>query len=516
MSITKAAGIITLGFALSRILGYLRLKALSFVFGANIYTDAYVAAFRVPDLLYFLLGGGALSAAFIPVYTGLLQRNDRQQARELAWTVAVALLGSALIGIALLELFMPLFVKLVFPSFDPVRQRLTVYYSRLLAPMVLLTVLSGISTGICQSHKLFAYPAFAYIFYNIPVILATFLFGKTYGIPALCGAVLVGSFLLFAAQTPVLVQEKLLRPAINWFNVHARKVLKLFLPAMLGIAVSQVNLFLVPVIFATRLEQGVVTDVEYATRLILLPLGIFGMALSQAIFPFLSEQAENSRERFSGMLARGVVATFFFSLPSLVFIAILSQPLVTLLFAGGAMTPRHLAATAEILAFFSLGFPPLFALQVTVRGFHARQDTTTPLWTGLISLGIHFAAASLLIEHFSHRGIALASSIAQWANFLIHFAWLKRKQILHFESDGWKEMAKIAGISLLAGTGLWIGKGKLPGLASFSPYTVFPSVLLLTVLFSLLYLLGGYKLKVRELHSVIAIVAQKKRSHKAS
>lgn len=470
--IARATSLITLAFALSRVLGYVRLKAMAFVFGATPETDAYTAAFTAPDLFYFLLGGGALSAAFIPVFNALWIRERKAEAAQTALSVAFVLAGGAVIAVLLIEALTPAFVRLLFPGFAGTeRFEMCVRFTRALSPMLVFTVLSGVCTGILHSMKRFGPPAFAFLLYNLPIIAATFLLGPGMGAMGMVVGVLIGAAMLVLVQAPAVLARlrwEMPRPLLNQ---PTREILRLFLPAMGGLAVSQVNLFIVPQRFATFLPEGVVTDVTYATRVILLPLGIFGMALSSAIFPFLAQSlTEGKQDDYRRMLTKGIRASFFFSLPSMVFLFLFAEPIMVFLFVGGEFGTDDARIAGDLLRGFSFGLVGSLASQVVIRGFHARKDTKTPLYTGLFALAANILLCLLLLRPLEHNGVAIALSLSQLLALLLQLLLIfQRKELAGFLAALLPSVAKMllaalcaAGVTVLLSA--WIPvEGTLPG-----------------------------------------------------
>lgn len=460
--IARAASLITLAFALSRVLGYVRLKAMAFVFGATPETDAYTAAFSVPDLFYFLLGGGALSAAFIPVFNALWIRGRKVEAAQTAFSVACVLVGGAVVAVGLIEAFTPAFVRLLFPGFAGTeRFEMCVRFTRALAPMLIFTVLSGVCTGILHSMKRFGPPAFAFLLYNLPIIAATFLLGPGMGAIGMVVGVLFGAAMLVFVQAPAVLKSLAWHFPRPLLNQPAREILRLFLPAMGGLAVSQVNLFIVPQRFATFLSEGMVTDVTYATRVILLPLGIFGMALSSAIFPFLSQSlTEGKQDDYRRVLAKGIRASFFFSLPSMAFLFLFAEPIMIFLFVGGEFGGEDARIAGDLLRGLSFGLVGMLASQVVIRGFHARKETKTPLYTGLFALGVNILLCLILLPRFEHHGVAIALSVSQLLALLLQLMLIfQRKELPGFLATLLPSLAKMllaalfaAGLALLLST----------------------------------------------------------------
>jgi putative peptidoglycan lipid II flippase len=420
--IAKSSAIIMFGYSFSRILGYLRLKALAYVFGSNYQTDAYVAVHNIIDILYLLLAGGALSAAFIPVFTEYLVKEKKEEAYSVASSIANILIIASLAGILIWEFFTPFFVKIVAPGFDEKTNLLCSYLTRITLPMVIFTVLSALLSGILNSYQHFTAPSLAFIFYNIPIIIFTFFLGPKIGIVSVPYGVLLGSFLLVAIQVPFLIKKGVkYKFILDYKSEGVRKIIKLFIPAMLGLSLSQINLILIPQFFASYFSDGVITYLNYANRIIMLPFGIFAVAISTAVFPTLSREIQENRKKdFQRTLSRAISSTFFFSLPSTFGLIILSNEIIKLLYWGGEFSLKDVKETGEILAFFSIGLFALSAIQVLTRGFYSQQDTSTPVKVGFVSLFINLGLCySLGKSSLKENGLPLATSLTSLFNMSV-------------------------------------------------------------------------------------------------
>ncbi len=425
-----SAAIITLSFSASRVLGYVRLKALAYVFGSTYQTDAYISSFNVIDFLYFLLAGGALSAAFIPVFTEYINRDEKEEGWRVASNVFCVLFAATLIGITLWGIFTPAFVRFMVKGYDEKTTQLCIYLTRCLLPMVIFTVMSALASAVLNAYKVFGAPAYAYVFYNIPITVATLVLGPRLGIVGLVYGVLLGAAGLVFIQIPALLKLGMkLTMNFSLKDPSLRLMIKLFIPAMLGLSISQFNLIFIPQFFASHFSHGVVTYFNYANRIIMLPYGIFAMAVSTVVFPTLSDMVHQKEpEKFRDMLARGISAMFFFSFFSTAVLVVLREPVIELLYLGGEFGKSDVHSTANILMSYAAGLFALSTLQVVTRGFYAHQDTATPVKVGFISLGINIVIAAILMKTpLAYEGIPLATSAALVFNVLVLLFLLRRK-----------------------------------------------------------------------------------------
>lgn len=378
------------GMIVSRILGYARYKVIFYYFGRGYETDAFFGAFAVPDLLYILASGGAMTAAFIPLYSEFLEKKQTENAYRLVSGIInfTFIVVGLFVGLGIV--FAPVLVSIVVPGFnaDPKTFTLCVAIVRIIFPMVILTSMSAICNGVLQSHDHFLTPAVAWSLHNIGIISAAIIFHKTLGISGLAYGVLAGAFSMVALQLPVILKKGVrYLPKSGPADPGVRKVLTLFLPAMFGLSISQMNLFILPMMFGSFMGEGAVSALQGAVRLLLLPLGIFGNAISMAIFPTLSRQVGGDRMNdFRDTLARGVNMTLVFSIPSMVIFFMLGVSITRVLFGGGQFTVADCNATAVALFYYAIGLPGHTAVQVVSRGYYSMKDTRTPFVVGLLSV----------------------------------------------------------------------------------------------------------------------------------
>lgn len=432
-TVVAGAGIMMGAALLSRVLGYARDRTISHIFGASGHTDAYWAAFNVPDILYYLLAGGALSAAFIPIFTRYLHQERREEAWQMANTLLTGLLICVGIGVVLIMLFARQLLWVAVPGWTrehPERVDECVIYVRIMAPMVFLTVTSALATGILQSFMHFSTPAAAWWMYNIGIIGgAVFLTGR-FGIVGLCIGVLVGAFLMVAVQWPRLMKAGMrYRPRLDLGHPGVREFVAKFLPVMLGLAASQIGLLWLPAFFGSYFGGGAITDLRYANRLVILPLGVFGISISTAVFPALAAQvAAGASDEFKRTLSGSLRAILFFSVPCSVGLSVLSVPIVHLLWQGGAYSEQDAAATAFALMWYGPALLGLAAMQVMNRGFYSMQDVTTPPLVGLLYLAINVGLCVALIRTpMRYGGVALASSLSALVGMIVLMALLRRR-----------------------------------------------------------------------------------------
>ncbi len=426
MTVGRAA--LTVGglTGLSRIAGFGRDLLIAAALGAGPVADAFFVSLKLANFLRRLFAEGAFAAAFVPLYARLRAQDGAITAGRFAGE-ALAALALVLAGVTVLgELLMPWLVRGLATGFAPGSQQydLAVELGRITFPYLFLISLAALFASVLQAGQRFAAAALAPVLLNlvlIVILLATRATGEAAAHALAWGVLVAGVLQLawvaaaarYAGLAPLLEPPRL--------SPEVRRLGRLIGPGMLGIGVLQLNL-LVASWFATHLPAGTVSYLFYADRLVQLPLGIVGVALGTALLPALSRKARQgmvSRDVLNRALELGLLL----GLPAAVGLAMLAQPIVTVLFERGAFGPAASLATAQVLAALALGLPAQVLAKVVAPGFFAFEDTATPVRVAVLALGVNLAASLLLVPVLGHVGLALALSLASWAN-LAGLAWL--------------------------------------------------------------------------------------------
>ncbi len=433
--IARAASLVMVLFVISRVLGLIREVVIGAQFGAGAQLDAYLAAFRLPDLLFVLVAGGALASAFIPTFSERLAHKDDAGAWDLAAKVA-NLLVLALTAFAILAALFaqPLVEYVIAPGFSSEQQELTVGLMRWMLVSTIIFGLSGLVMGILNSFQHFLLPALAPVFYNLAIILAALLLAPVMGVQALVVGVVVGSLLHLLIQVPGLIHyHGRWSPSVSIEDPGVREVLRLMGPRVLGLAVVQIN-FMVNVFLASNLVEGSISALNYAWLIMLLPQGIFAQAIATVAFPTFSTQAALGQRKAMQETLGGILALLLFlTIPASVLLYLLRFPVISLLLERGAFDARATEMTAYALAFFAIGLVGHAVVEITARGFYALKDTLTPVSIGIGAMVVNVGLSLLLIRPMAHGGLALANSVATLAEMVI-LLWLLRGKL-----GGWKE-----------------------------------------------------------------------------
>ncbi len=431
-SVTKAAGQISIATTLSRILGFIRDVILAKIFGATGMTDAFFVAYRIPNLLRELFAEGAVSAGFVPVFTEYLTKESREEAKKLAGVVFAFLL-SVLIVICLLGiLFAPFIASVLARGFmdDSEKFQLTITLIRTMFPFLVFISLAALAMGILNSFRSFFIPAFAPAFFNLAIIASALFLAPKLHVPILAIGVgiTIGGALQYGVQIIALAKKRFnLKPIFSFSHPGFKRILILVLPVVAAIGATQINV-LVSNIFATYLPEGSATYLYYGIRLVLFPIGIFGVAMAMAVLPSMSEQAAKGdlnalRDTFSFSLR----LVFFMSIPAMAGLIALSGPIINLLYQRGEFTYEATTGTVQALLFYSSGLWAFVGSKVVRTPFYSMQDTKTPLKAAIISVAVNIVFSFILIGPLKHAGLAFALSIASGVNFIILFFLLRAK-----------------------------------------------------------------------------------------
>jgi putative peptidoglycan lipid II flippase len=434
----KNASIVGAGTLLSRIAGLVRDQVTAFYFGAGPVADAFFVAFRIPNLLRRLLAEGALTPAFVPVFTERLLNLGKDSARELfkgVWSLMILVLGAiTILGI----IFAPAIVTLIAPGFvsNPEQFQLTVLLTRILFPYILLITLTALAMGVLNSLGRFNIPALGPVFLNICMIIGAIIISPHLKTPILGLALgaLLGGICQLAIQLPGIIRAGIsLGFTLKFKDPDILRVLKLMAPTALGAAAYQFSVF-INTQLASVLAEGSVSFLYYADRLVQFPLGVFSLALATAVLPAMAkEKALGHRKEFKKIFQQSLNLQFFITLPAMVGLMVMAEPLISILFERGSFDAFSTRETALALLGYSFGLPFLSGASLAARAFYSLSDTKTPAKVASISLVVGLIMAIILLIPLRHVGLALASSIASLVNFVWLVKILKKKRILAVE-----------------------------------------------------------------------------------
>ncbi len=434
-TIAKSAAVVGIAVMCSRVFGLIREQVFAGLFGAGYANDAFVVAFRIPNLLRDLFGEGALSAAFVKVFTDY----DTNKSQEDTWKLASNVLTFILILLSAITLlgifFTDSIVAILAPDFDLIQGKtaLTEKLTIIMMPFLVFISLSAVVMGILNTKGRFFIPALASSFFNLGSIVGGTALALTlphYDQPAIVGmaiGTLLGGFLQLGVQIPSLMKTGFrYKPTLNLSDSGLHQILKLMVPATIGLSATQLTLF-VNTNFASSCAEGSVSWLYYAFRLVQLPIGIFGVALSIAILPVLARQAaKKSFIEMKDTMVTSLTMVFALCVPATAGLIILSEPIIRIIYERGAFTPADTLATAQTLSLYAVGLFAYSANKILVPAFYALEKTRFPVIASFISVGLNIVFIKLTIEHFQHLAIALSTSLTMLFNFFFLIVVLYR------------------------------------------------------------------------------------------
>jgi putative peptidoglycan lipid II flippase len=524
-SVARSAGIVSLAVMASRVLGLVREMVFAYFFGASrsFANDAYVIAFRIPNLLRDLFAEGALSSAFVPVFSEYLVKRDEREAFRLSNLVTTALIVLLGIIVALGIIFAGPIVAFIAPGFqdNPEKFALTVRMTRIMMPFILLVALAAQAMGVLNARDRFGIPALASSFFNLGsiiggILVAAFMADPTFahpfssivekpteGIIGMAYGVLIGGFLQYAAQWPSLYRAGFrYRPMLSFRDEGVRRIFRLMGPAIIGGAAVQVNI-LVNSNFASHIPgSGPVSWLSYAFRLVQFPIGVFGVAIATATLPAISRNAAlASLGDFRHTLAGSIRLAFLLTIPSAVGLIVLSRPIIGLIYQRGHFTTDDTIHTANALAIYALGLAGYSAIKILAPAFYALGDARKPMIVSLLSMATNFVMNWLLVARFQERGLALSASMVGLLNFALLYFIMQRR--IHGIEGRRTLMAiiKILLASAAMGAACWAVSAGLTQLLGDRFAARLIKVIVSVALGALIFYAGAWLLKIEELHA---------------
>ncbi len=432
--IAGAALIVMAFFVLSRFTGLAREIIIGARFGTSAQYDAYLAAFRVPDLLFQLVAGGALGSSFIPVFAGYWVKQDKVGA-WLLFSRVLNLVTLLLIGLAALAIVfaVPLVANVIAPGFPPEQQALTVHLMRIMLLGTVVFGASGLVMGALNATQHFLWPAAAPVAYNLAIIASAIWLTPRMGIIGLAWGVVAGSVLHLLVQLPQLVRTGVVYTpwrgprSAGLRDAGVREVLRLMGPRVLGLFFVQMQ-FLVNTMLASGLATGSLSALNYAWLIMLLPLGIFAQSVATAVFPtFAAQTAAGDLDAMRRTFSQTLRTVLFLIIPSSIGLITIGPLIVRLLLERGSFTAESTAMVAYALAFYALGLVGHGSLEIMVRAFFALHNTWTPVLVGIGAMTLNILLGIWWVRYLSFGGLALANSTATLLEALLMLLLLRRR-----------------------------------------------------------------------------------------
>jgi putative peptidoglycan lipid II flippase len=467
---TRAAGVVALAVLCSRVLGLAREQIFAALFGGGRIMDAFTIAFRIPNLLRDLFAEGALSTAFVTVFSKTVATHGEGAAWRLANKVAtlatVTLSAITLLGIV----FAPWLVSVLAPGFAGEKAALTVTLTRVMYPFILLVSLAALTMGLLNARHVFGVPAMASSFFNLGSIVAGVLLGywldPHFGTRAILGlaiGTLIGGALQLSVQLPSLRRVGYhYHPDFQWRDPGVRSILRLMGPSVIAGSTTQVNV-LINSVFSSQLGDGPTFWLNVAFRLMQLPLGVFGVALGTVALPLLARMAATGQHAaFRVELARGMRLVFLMTIPASVGLIVLAAPIISVLYQHGRFTAYETAESAGALRFYALGLCGYAALKVLVNAFYAIDRRKTPMIVSIVAVALNLALNWIFTLRlgWGHRGLAFSTACVATSNFLILY-FLMRAHLGRLESRALVALLARLALASLALLAVAWGGGQL-------------------------------------------------------
>jgi len=414
----------------SRVLGLVRAGIIAYYFGASAMTDAFFSAFKISNFFRQLLGEGALGSSFIPLYNERVESEGEENSKQFIYSILNLLFVFSTIVTILMIIFSQGIIDGIVSGFPDETKIIASRLLKIMSVYFVFISLSGMVCAILNNFKQFAVPASTSIFFNLAIILASMYFGKIYGIDALAYGVVIGGLFQFLVVLPAFFKiMKGYSFKIDWKDPYLKKIFIMICPMLIGIVARQVNT-IVDQMFASYLAEGGVSALENATRLYLLPVGVFGVSISTVIFPALSKaMSKNDLDGATDNIIKGLNILLFLIIPSTAVLTFYAPEVIRLTLSYGKFDEEAVRVTSQALLYYSLGLYFYTAIYLMTRAFYSVKNSKYPVKFSIISIVINIVLNFLLIKSMAYRGLALSTSIASGVNFFLLLIVFRRKYI---------------------------------------------------------------------------------------
>ena len=524
---TKSAGLVSLAVMSSRLLGLVREQVFAALFGASAGMDAFIAAFRAPNLLRDLFAEGALSTAFVTIFSEKITKegeaNAWQLANKVATLTAVFMSAVTLLGIALAPQLM--YVLAAGFAEDPWKMDTAILLTRIMFPFIGLVSLAALAMGMLNAKNVFGMPALASAFFNIGSILGGVglawmldpAFGTAnYGTGSLVGlavGTLIGGTLQLVVQFPALRRAGFrFRPDFAWRDPGVKRILWLMGPAVIAASAVQVNV-MVNGNFASTLGDGPVSWLNYAFRLMQLPIGIFGVAIGTVTLPVIARSAAaGNTAEFRSILAKGMRLAFVLTIPSTIGLVLLARPIIALIYERRKFTALDTQNAAEALQCYAIGLCAYAGIKVLAPAFYALGKRNTPMLVSFLSIAVNYGLNQYFTFYlrWGHKGLALSTGLVALTNFLLLYV-LMHRQVRRLETRQMvATLAKLAIAGAVLAAVCWAAQAWVLPLAGHGGLAGKVLALLVTITVAGAAFFGvAFFLGIEELDDVAAIVMRK-------
>ena len=415
---------------LSRILGLVREMIIGSVFGASGMTDAYVSATKIPNFFTTLFGEGSLGTVFIPIYNRGLEEKGKEKTDEFVFSILNLIIAFTSTMSVIMILFSKQILKITTGFADPERFEAANGLLKIVAFYFLFIALSGVVSSLLNNYKKFAVAASMGIVFNLVIIVGTLLLKNKMGIYGLGVAYLLSGVFQLLMMLPQFFQiMKTYKFVFNLKDPYVKEMFVLMVPTLIGIFGYQIN-EIVDNRFATMLPAGTASALNYASRLYLLPIGVFAISLSVVIFPTLSRAVvKNKRKKVRKVVQEGLAMLAFLIVPSSVILFGYAREIVTLVYKRGHFSNKAVTLTSETLQFYALGLLFFSTIHLLTRSHYVYKDRKLPVISSFIGIFTNILLDFLLYKQYRHVGLTFATSFAAMINFLILFVSLQRRYV---------------------------------------------------------------------------------------
>ncbi len=516
--ILKSASIISLVTVVSRVLGYVRDQRITLLLGTSAAADAYVLAYRIPNLFRRLVAEGSMTASFIPVFTTYMKEKSKEDvwdfANKLFWTLALVVAVITVLGMV----FSPSVVHLFAGNNAAGTQAIEL--NRIVFPYLFFISLAALAMGILNCFHVFGLPAATPVILNLATILFTFAVVRSHfkdAATAIVVGILVGGVLQFLMQVPQLVEKGMkFKFGISFSHPGIKNVARLMIPRLFGIGIGQINLF-VDTRFATAsvMPAGSLAALYVADRVMELVLGGYAIAVATAILPMMSHQAAaKDYESLKKTLAFSVRIVAFITIPAALGLMILREPIIRVLFQHGQFAAESTRLTARALLYYAVGLPALATVKLVVPAFYSTADTKTPVIVASISLLINIVLNIVFLQFFFKRvqngGPALATAIACFFDFFALFIIFRLRYGAMGTMEILRSFGKISMCASIMGVACWFGN-------RYTQFTLHSRFLVQLLVFSglivgatALYLALAWLFRCHEIQEVYGIATRRR------
>jgi putative peptidoglycan lipid II flippase len=495
------------GILLSRVLGFFREWTVAHQVGSNALTDAYYAAFTLPDFLNYLIAGASLSVTFIPVFTKYAA-EDREDEAWWVFSTVMTFMGLMLIGLVILgEIFAPQLARAIAPGFGPQEKRQVVFLTRLMLPAQFCFYEGSILSAVQYAKGQFVIPSLAPVLYNVMIILGGVLLASRIGMTGFAVGVLVGAFagnFLFQVWGAYRADARY-TPNLNLRHPGFKLFLRLSIPIMLALSLTFTDDWIIR-FFGSYLQPASITWLSYAKTLMRVPLGVVGQGVGVASFPYLSRLYSEGKfdelNRLLNSTLKGIIAVL---VPISALTIAESGPLVYLVFSHTRMSAYDLNATAATMGFFSLGMFAWGAQYILARGFYATRNTMVPAIVGTVLTFANLPMYWVLVHRYQHLGLAMASSLGITV-YTVSLFFLLNRRVKNREAGAMMLFfLKVCGASAAVAIACRQLQGLLEPYFAWHRFTgAFLLLAIVTAAGTLLLILLGKLLRIRELDEQIA------------